>query len=93
MQHGLLLALVSIVVSPYAWLTDQVLAVPALLWAAYRTSRGSLLVLALAGSTIEVALLLVIDIHSAFYLWTAPAWLAWYLYAVRSPQRPEFASH
>jgi hypothetical protein len=87
-QHGQLLALVSMVASPYAWLTDQVLAVAALMWAAYRTSRGSLLALALASSAIEVAMFCNIYMHSAFYLWTAPAWLAWYLFAMRNAGEP-----
>ncbi len=37
-QHGPLIVLVSMLLSPYAWLTDQVLALPALLQAALRTS-------------------------------------------------------
>lgn len=86
-DHGPLLMLVSMLVSPYAWLTDQVLALPALMFAAYQTSRGSLLALALASSAIEVAVLCKMYMHSALYLWTAPAWFAWYLYAVRRKSR------
>lgn len=93
LQHGPLLALVSMLVSPYAWVTDQVLAVPALMWAVHRTSRGILLPLALASAAIEVAVLCNIYMHSAFYLWTAPAWLAWYLYAARYPDHADLASH
>jgi hypothetical protein len=92
-RHGPLLVLVSMLVSPYSWLTDQVLAIPALLIAAYRANFRSLLVLALASSAIEAGILSNVYMHSPFYLWTAPAWLAWYLYAVRDPDRtPPVAS-
>jgi hypothetical protein len=40
--------------------------------------------LGLASAVIEVEILRGIPLlHSAFYLWTAPAWLAWYLYATK----------
>jgi hypothetical protein len=91
-QHGPLLVLVSMLFSPYAWLTDQVLALPALLQVAFRTSFRSLLVLALASSAIEIAILSNVILHSAFYLWTAPAWLAWYFYARRQTATADFAT-
>jgi len=91
-EHGPLLVLVSMLVSPYAWLTDQVLAFPALLLAAYRTSFKALVALSLASSAIEISTLCNVFIHSAFYLWTAPAWLVWYLFAVRYPSRTDLAS-
>jgi hypothetical protein len=80
-------------VSPYAWLTDQVLAMPALLLAACRASFRSLVVLALASSAIETAILCGLYLHSAFYLWTQVAWLAWFLAALYRPGRPQSASH
>jgi len=97
-EHGPLLMLVSIFVSPYAWLTDQALAIPALLQAAYRVSFRSLVVLALASSIIEIEVLSKVYMHSALYLWTAPAWLGWYLLTRRRagiPRRAatDFASH
>jgi hypothetical protein len=66
---------------------------PALLQAAYRTSYQSLVALALAGSAIEIGILSRIYMHSAIYLWTAPAWLVWYLYAVQFPRSSNSASH
>jgi Glycosyltransferase family 87 len=86
LEQGSLVVLVSVLVSPYGWLTDQVLAVPALVWAACRTGRANLLALALASSAIEAAVLSNIYMHSPFYLWTAPAWLAWYLFATHTPK-------
>jgi hypothetical protein len=42
----------------------------------------------LASAVIEVGILRGVPLlHSAFYLWTAPAWLAWYLYGVRATAR------
>jgi hypothetical protein len=81
MQDGALLMLVSILASPYAWITDQALLVPALLVGVYRaTTRAQLGLLALASAVIEIAQLLGANLHSAPYLWTTPFWLAWFLY-------------
>jgi hypothetical protein len=85
MEHGSLLMLVSVVFAPYTWLLDQAVLIPALLHAAYLTrSRNLIAVLALASAAIDIgALWGVAILHSILYLWTAPAWLAWYLYATR----------
>jgi hypothetical protein len=81
MRDAAPLMLVSILVSPYGWLTDQTLVIPALLVGIYRaTSREQLGVLALASAAIEIAQLASKGMHSAFYLWTTPFWLGWYLY-------------
>jgi hypothetical protein len=81
--------LVSVLVAPYTWLMDQAILIPALLHAAYLSrSRSLIAVLALASAVIDIAALRGMALlHSAFYLWTAPAWLAWYLYAVRATAR------
>ncbi len=88
LEHGSLLMLVSVLFAPYTWLLDQAILIPALLHAAYRTrSRNLLAVLALASAAIDIgALRGVAILHSLLYLWTAPAWLAWYLYATRRGQ-------
>jgi hypothetical protein len=85
MEHGSLLMLVSVLLAPYTWLMDQAILIPALLHAAYLTrSRSFVAILALASAVIEIgALRGLAPTNSAFYLWTAPAWLAWYLYAIR----------
>jgi hypothetical protein len=95
-KDGSPLMLVSILAAPYCWLYDQVLVIPALLYGAYLTrSRILLMVLALASVVIEAELVGGIRITSALYLWTSPAWLAWYLFACasagkrRSELRPE----
>ena len=81
MQDGALLMLVSVLASPYAWITDQALLVPALLVGVYRaTTRAQLGALMLASAVIEITPLSGRTLHSALYLWTTPFWLAWFLY-------------
>ena len=89
---GSLLMLVSVMVAPYSWLFDQCLVIPALLQGVYITrSRTMVLTLAFLSALIEISLIGQIWQKSAVYLWTlwsAPAWLIWYLLAVR-PARAE----
>jgi hypothetical protein len=80
-EDGALVVFVSMVLAPYAWLTDQVLAAPALLVAVRRSSLSGLAVLALLSLAIDVSIVVNLTMHSNFYLWTTPAWLAWYLFA------------
>ena len=63
---------------------------PALFQAAYATrSRALLAILAILSVVIEVQLVSGIKIPSIFYLWTAPAWLAWYLLARAFATKPQ----
>ena len=82
MKNGSPLMLVSILAAPYCWLFDQALAVPALLQGAYLTrSRILLVVLAFSSLLIQIQLACGVKVQSAVFLWTAPAWLVWYLFA------------
>lgn len=82
LRDGGLLMLVSILVAPYSWIVDQVLAIPALLDGAYRTSSQLLLVLLVAATVLlEAELLTGVKLSSLLFLWSAPAWLVWYLVA------------
>jgi len=75
------LMLASLLFAPYCWFYDQCLAMPALLHGAYATrSRNLLVVLALLILAADVEMGLV-KVVSPWWLWTAPAWLAWYLFA------------
>jgi hypothetical protein len=83
-------SLVSILAAPYAWITDQALAIPALVAGAIRTrSQILLVILAAASIVIEGELINGIMLSSNLYLWTAPAWLAWYLLATLTPMRSQ----
>jgi hypothetical protein len=78
-----------VLVAPYTWIIDQAILVPAILHGVYVTrSRNLLALLALASAVLEVAPLRGFALmQSPFYLWTAPAWLGWYLLATRSSRR------
>ncbi len=86
MEHGMLLLLVSAATAPYAWFTDEVVVLPAMLAALYISSRSGRPVWPF-GFFSGIALVEVMErvsLTSALYLWTMPAWLAWYLYATRA---------
>lgn len=90
-REGLLVLLVSVACTPYSFYSDQALLFPAVLIGLYKTEKRmaeksvaslSLFVaIAIAGM---VGFVFQIPMTSAFYVWTAPAWLLWYLYATRS---------
>jgi hypothetical protein len=89
-EHGSLLMLVSIVAAPYCFLFDQSLALPAVLYAASRTSsRRMLAALAVLYLLVEIVPWFHFGPTAFFYswLWQAPAWLAWYVLARRSTQQ------
>jgi hypothetical protein len=88
LDHGSPLMLVSIFVAPFGWIFDQSLAIPAILFAVSRNpSRLMLSVLALTYMAVEIQIISHFGLHSAAYLWTAPAWLVWYLFARASARR------
>ena len=82
-RDGSFLMAVGVMVAPYAWVTDECLALPAVLFGVYaldRTGRSIIpfVVLIMAGLA-EV--FFGVPPVSGFYLWTAPAWVAWSVYA------------
>jgi len=80
-SQGSLLLLVSVWVAPRAWLTDEVIVLPALLTLAYnwRQHRIAAALLAAAATTALGEVLCGVPLTSGFYLWTSSAWLACYL--------------
>lgn len=85
-DQGLLLLLISAACTPYAWFSDEAMLLPAVLAAVYRVvdSGRSLLPIGLIGGVALIEVFAEVKMTSPFYLWTVPAWLAWYLYAVRT---------
>jgi Glycosyltransferase family 87 len=75
------LMLVSLVVAPYCWFYDQCLAIPALMYGVYTTRNRHLLTILAMLILLSFLELCFIQIISPLWLWTAPAWLAWYLFA------------
>lgn len=95
--HGSLLTLVSLVVAPYSWFTDQVIALPAILFVllgAEMPRRGSLTLLLAVMTAAALEMLLAPSLYSKIYIVQAVAWLAWYLYATtgRAPARETLAA-
>lgn len=83
--HGSLVTLVSVAVAPYAWITDQVLAIPAILFALLggrKLRKGSVALLMAIIAAKELQMILTRSFLSRWDAAVAVAWLAWYLYAV-----------
>ncbi len=83
-DHGLLVLLISVMCAPYCWITDEAVLLPAVVTGLYRVveSRRSVLPLAfVAGMALIEFFAANVEITTLYYLWTAPAWFAWYLYA------------
>jgi hypothetical protein len=76
--HGLLLLLVSLLVAPYAWMTDEVIALPAILSATYLASKRSLVAFGLLNGLAVVGIAMGIPLATGAYIWTSAAWLLWY---------------
>jgi hypothetical protein len=88
-DQGLLLLLVSVLVSPYAWFTDEVIVLPAILAGLYAmsNSRRSLLPFGCIAAAALIEVFAGVRLKSGAYVWTTSAWLVWYLYAIY-PARP-----
>jgi hypothetical protein len=85
LDHGSLLLLVSVMFAPYAWFTDEAVVLPAILVGLYRLSNSgrSLLPFGCVAVIALIEVLAGVILNSGFYVWTAPAWLAWYLWTLR----------
>lgn len=83
MNHGMLVLLVSVLCRPYGWFFDEAVLLPAMIAALFRAreSGRSLIPFAVVGGAALLQMSLLPKMASPLYLWTAPAWLACYLYA------------
>ena len=102
-DQGLTVMVVSVVVTPYAWITDEVVLLPAILQAAvyaYGAAGRAVLktgfAVAVFASLNALLLLMVVSkvpITSAAYFWSSFVWFSWYLYGrSRRRTRPEPAA-
>jgi hypothetical protein len=91
--HGPALLVVSVLTTPYAWMTDETILLPAILqtvlWTYQRrttlTLQSKMAILAFAG--LNGLLLLVLRAKLPFstgiYFWSSLVWVSWYWYAQR----------
>jgi hypothetical protein len=82
-DHGMLVLLVSAMCTPFGWFTDESMLLPAVLAGVYRAdeTKRSLLPLGLVAVVSLIELFANVQLTSAWFMWTTPAWLCWYLYA------------
>ncbi len=87
-REGLFLLLVSALCTPYLWFSDEAMLFPAILAGIYRreNSLRAWIVLGIITAASLIGVFWEIPLPSVFYLWTVPAWFAWYLYATRDDQ-------
>jgi hypothetical protein len=85
--HGSLVMLVSLVAAPYAWFTDQVVALPAIIFALTRPDgprKGSVTLLLALMSAAAVDMMVSKSLFFKPDMALSAAWLLWYLYATSS---------
>ncbi len=87
-DHGALLLCVSVLVSPYSWPFDQVLFLPAILQVLSKPVAKNAVPALVALSAIASVMILKFSITSPVYVWTGPAWFAWYLWARQNAPAP-----
>lgn len=89
-SQGMLLLLVSVLCSPYGWISDETVLLPAIFYglASLPRPRGSTWILIIANTLALCVIFSHASVSSRAYLWTPFAWLAWFLYATKanSPQ-------
>lgn len=90
LEHGNVVMLVSLTVAPYCWIYDHSLALPAIMFAAWRgASRRLLAILAVIFIVVETETFLSFWEAHTVYLWIASAWLVWYVLARNSARQSE----
>ncbi len=83
LDHGLVLLLVGAMCTPFGWIMDESMLLPAVLAGVYCAldNRRSLWPIAIAAAAALVELFFGPAMTTPWFLWTTPAWLLWYLYA------------
>ena len=91
LDGGMLLLVVSMGCAPYSWLTDEAIVIPALIAAVFRARAAgrTLLPLVLILLVSETILIRGHWMDTLDYLWTTPAYLAWWLFATWKKREAE----
>lgn len=82
--QGMLLMLVTVLVSPYGYFTDEIVLLPSILFALgfpEKRKHSAWLLLAINTIALYIALLHHAPLGSRAYMWTPVTWLVWFLYA------------
>jgi hypothetical protein len=89
--HGMPLMFVTVLVSPYAWTTDEIVLLPAMMAALANPAKPkhSVTVFVLVNGFVIIMLAAQVQLTSGAYAWTSSAWLGWYLYSHRGKAVPE----
>jgi hypothetical protein len=84
--HGPLVLLVSLLVAPYSWFPDELIALPAIMLALDTCAKTRYLMSFLAMNTVLLLMLFSnVEIgHPLFFFWTPLVWLIWYWLATRT---------
>ena len=100
-EHGPALLVVSVLVTPYSWLADESVLLPAMLQAAafvYHARAGmkvatklALVLFALLNGLLLLILRFKIPFATGIYFWSSLVWFFWYFYARRVHQRAQKA--
>ncbi len=90
LHNGALLLLVSELCAPHGWIFDEVMVLPAILAALYSAKHSRLIpiLFLLMSSVVLIEFLHGAKPVSPYYLWTAPAWFVWYLFARAAAREP-----
>src|SRR5207302_4220936 len=88
-QHGPALLVMSLLTTPYSWMTDEAVLLPAILQGVVWLSRAQLKVrsqlLILLFVFLDLLLLLIVNARVApatgIYFWSSLVWFSWYWYA------------
>ncbi len=84
-REGLLVLLAGVAFSPYSFYSDQAVLFPAVLVGLYASEKsvGALVLFGVIAGAGLVGFVAQIPMSSLYYMWTAPAWLVWYLYVMQ----------
>lgn len=95
-QHGPALLVVAVLTTPYSWISDEVVVLPAILQGVVWMGRVKLK----AGSQFVILLLVCLDLlvlvmvrfevrpDTGMYFWSSLVWFSWYFYARRFREAP-----
>jgi hypothetical protein len=102
-RHGLALMVVSVLTTPYSWLTDEVVLLPAILQAAVCifsmpeemkfTTRLAVTVFAALNGLLLLILSAKIPFATGIYFWSSLVWFAWYMYGQKHCRRSRNLVH